>query len=200
MSEVFRLWRRSLRTRVRLGSIRQSSADTLLCYLRNNIEPTLAGYRSDRLTAQIMTEWRDGLAKRVEAGRLSGQTFNNLHACAIGIFKWARAKPQSFMAHDPMIGQERLKLRKKEARFLEQQEIVSLLASAADDAEANAVVHIALFCGLRRSEVFGLQWSDVEINDEVGGRLRVERAISYGQVTDTKTVPVNADETVVTRN
>lgn len=116
---------------------------------------------------------------------MAPKSFNNVFTLARQIFKWAQHPARAFLANDPLIGVKRLKLRPKEAVFLEDDEQVALLAAAADDPEANAIVHLAMFCGLRRSEVFGLQWADVEVN---GGRIRVERSISYGQVTETKTL------------
>lgn len=48
--------------------------------------------------------------------------------------------------------------------------------------------------GLRRGEIFGLQWADIERHGGSGGRIRVRRSVSGGKVTLPKTV--NSERTV----
>ncbi len=186
MREVFELWREDLNTRVALGEIRASTAYTSRCNLKVHIEPALSDYRSDRLTPAVMAEWRADLAKKVEAGSMSRKSFNNLFTLLRQIITWARDPARAYLVRDPLIGQKRLRLRKKEAEFLEDADIAALLAAAANDAEANAIVHVMLFGGLRRGEAFALQHGDVDVEAH-GGRLRVRRSLYGGVVTPTKT-------------
>jgi len=139
-------------------------------------------YRSDALTPKVMAEWRSEMATKVGTGKMASKSFNNVFTLAGQIFRWARHPARAYMAHDPLIGQKRLKLGKKEAEFLEADDVSALLAAASGDAEASALVHVMLFGGLRRSEAFGLKWSAVETNGDNGGRLRVCRTIYQREI------------------
>lgn len=196
MAEVFKAWRTDLGTRVQLGEVRASTANTYSCNLRVHIAPELDGqpfqgglgaYRSDKLTPRVMARWRAGLAEKVEAGEMSRKSFNNIFALLRSIVTWARDPARAYLALDPMVGQKRLKLRKREAEFLEDDEVAALLAAAAPDPEASALVYVMLFLGLRRGEAFGLKWQDIEANGEGSGRVHVRRSIYNGKVTETKT-------------
>jgi integrase len=50
------------------------------------------------------------------------------------------------------------------------------------------VIHVAVYTGLRRGELFGLQWGDVDWgNGTDGGRLWIRRSIYHGATTSPKT-------------
>jgi integrase len=187
MRKVFTRWLKHLDTRVKLGEVKASTAGTYRCNVRKHFVPTLGDYRSDRLTPEVMAEWRAGLADQIEAGEMAAKTFNNLFNLLHSILEWARHPARGYLKHDPLVGQKRLTVRRSEADYLEDAEIAALLDAASDDAEASAIVHVALFGGLRRGEVFGLQWGDVEANGDTGGRLRVRRSVYGGKVTTPKT-------------
>ena len=185
MGAIFDEWRDDLDTRVNLGEVRASTAATYCCNLRVHIQPPIAAYRSDRLSARVMARWRSGLPNKVASGRMSPKSFNNVLTLARQICKWAQHPARAYLTHDPLAGQKQLKLRHREARYLEDDEIAALLAVVADDPEANALVHVMLFGGLRRGEAFALGWEDVESDN---GQLRVRRSLYNGNLADTKSV------------
>ena len=188
MRDVFSAWGEDLETRVKLGEVRASTASTYRCNLAVHIEPVLCDYRSDRLTARAMAKWRAGLASKVDGGEMSPKSFNNVFTLARQILTWARHPAQGHLAHDPLVGQKRLRLKPKEAEYLEDDDMTALLKAAADQPEANAVIHLGLFAGLRRSEIFGLQWGDIADGEaELGGRIRVRRAAVDREITPPKT-------------
>ena len=119
---------------------------------------------------------------------VSKKCYNNLLA---NILRWAREPARSYLKHDPMARVNRMKIGRDERRlsrrdFLETFEIPSLPA-ATETTEEAAVVHLALFCGLRRGEIFALRWSDIEQAPDGTGRIHVRRSISAGQLSTPKT-------------
>jgi integrase len=66
--------------------------------------------------------------------------------------------------------------------------VVALLQAAAATPPDDTIIRTALYSGLRRGELFGLQWSDVDAgNGQDGGRLHVRRSIYQGAVSTPKT-------------
>ena len=186
MRDVFRAWLSDLDTRQKLGEIKPSTAASYRSGVKRHFNPALGDYRSDQLTASVMKKWRAELADKVASGAMSQQSFNNLLTLLRSILGWARAPAQRYMSHDPLVGQKRLRIQRCEATFLEDSDMDALL-TAADEPEASAIIHVGLFAGLRRGEIFGLEWDDLEVGDgEVGGRIRVRRAVWRGTISTPK--------------
>jgi len=149
-------------------------------------------YRSDRLSAQALARWRAREVERVAGGEIKLKSFNNGYALLHVILAWARKPAHGYMKHNPLDGVDRIKVSAEERRlserdFLQTDDIAALLA-AVETAEEGAVVHLALFCGLRRGEIFALRWGDLEPGEgEDAGRVHVRRALSAGKVTGPKT-------------
>lgn len=184
MSEVLALWLESLETRRKLEEVKPSTAKSYRSVVKVHFIPTFGEQRSDQLTAAAIETWRAQMADRVEAGKLSRKSFNNMLNLLHSILAWARHPAQSFLAHDPLIGQKRLRLEHAEADFLEEADMTALLEAVAESPEENGVVHLGLFAGLRRGEIFGLQWGDV---DAAAGRLMIRRSAYQGEITAPKT-------------
>lgn len=187
MSEVFEAWLEDLDTRVMLGELKTSTAATYRCNVRVHFKPTFGNFRSDQFTARVIADWRRTTAAKIEAGDVSAKSYNNLLNLLHSILSWAREPAQGFLSHDPLVGVKRAKIARQEAAFLEDDEISALLAAASGSAEESAIIHVALFAGLRRGEVFGLQWEDLEVNGDGSGRIRVRRSVYRGKIMRPKT-------------
>ena len=188
MSRVFQAWLQHLETRVKMGEVKASTAATYRCGVQVHLGPMLGAYRSDELTPLLMQKkWRAPMADKIAAGRMAKKSYNNLHTLLRAILTWAREPAQRYLAHDPLVGQKRLKLKRGNADFLQEDDIKALLEAAADVPTENAVVHLGLFAGLRRGEIFALRWADIEWGDgKIGGRVHVRRSIYRGVVTSPK--------------
>jgi hypothetical protein len=55
----------------------------------------------------------------VESGKLARKSFNNLLNLLHAVIAWARQPAQSYLSHDPLVGQKRLKREPSEREFLE---------------------------------------------------------------------------------
>lgn len=192
MSGVFQEWLADLDTRVQLKEIKPSTASAYRCGVRQFTE-AFGDYRSDALSAKAIAAWRAKQAKRIEAGEIKPKTFNNALNLLHAILAWARHPARAYLKHDPLVGQKRLTVRRPEADFLEDDDMAALLGAVESNPRDSAIIHLALFCGLRRGEVFGLQWGDVEAG-ESGGRIRVRRSVHQGEITLPKTA--NSERTV----
>ncbi|MGH9408280.1 MAG: site-specific integrase, partial [Vicinamibacterales bacterium] len=84
-------------------------------------------------------------------------------------------------------GQRRLPRRRIERDFLERHEITALLNAATTNADY-AIVMVGIYGGLRRGELFALQWGDIDAARAKGpGRLRIQRSVYQGEITTPKT-------------
>jgi integrase len=82
-----------------------------------------------------------------------------------------------YLQHNPAINVARLPVRHEEMRALNPTEVTRLLDAVAD--EHRLFFELAVFTGLRRGELIGLRWKDV---DWLQRRLRVQRSVWNGQI------------------
>jgi integrase len=184
MGAVFDRWvANSLTVRKKQGALKPSTAKSYASMVRNHLRPAFEHCRSDRLSAAVVGEWERKLADRIEAGTLSPKSFNHLVALLHVILKWARKSGQRYLSHDPLVDVARLRQPRTERRFLEPAEIAALLAAA--EPPVDAVLYLAVYSGLRRGELFGLQWGDL---DEETNQIRVRRSNYQCEITTPKTV------------
>lgn len=184
MGEVFDRWlTHSLDVRVKQGLLKASTAKSYRSMVTTHLRPAFAAIRSDRFRSSAVAEWVRSRADEIAAGTLSPKFYNNLVNLLHVILMWARHPAQSYLAHDPLVGVKRLPKAEVERAFLEPAEIPKLL-TAADDVRDSTILAVAAYTGLRRGEVFGLQWRDI---DHGQARIAVHRAIYQGAVTTPKT-------------
>ena len=150
-------------------------------YVELNVRPkTAAGYRSIVETRLIPAFGRLQLAKleprhisayyadAVREGRLDGRhggisarTVTNVHRVlseALG-----HGVTWGLIVRNPAIAVHRPRPARREMRTLDAQGVHRLLATA-QDTDIYPVVHLAVFTGLRRSELLGLRWSDIDLD------------------------------------
>jgi len=183
MASVFDKWViHSLEVRVKQQLLKSSTAKSYRSILKEHLRPAFGDIRSDRLRAGVLAEWARARADDIVAGTMAPKTFNNAVNLLHVILKWARHPAQGFLAHDPMVDLSRLPKRRMERRFLEPEQITALL-EAANDVRDSTILALAVYSGLRRGELFGLQWHDVDWD----GRIAVNRSLYQGDVSTPKT-------------
>lgn len=187
MSDVYNAWLSHLEMQEHLGRIKYSTARSNRRLLENHLRPAFGEYRSDQLTAEAVNGWIGTLAKRVGEKDLAPKTYNHIITLAKAILKWGRRSDQRFLRHDPMEHVERLPKQQAERDILEPSELRELLEAAKQRPPADVILKVAALSGLRRGELFGLQWQDVQRHQDGGSRLFIRRSIVLGRVTTPKT-------------
>jgi integrase len=184
MTTVFDRWvSHSLDVRRKQGVLKPSTAKSYQSMLTTHLRPAFGEIRSDRFRAAVVADWAHTKADEIATGDMSPKFFNNLVNLLHVILGWARHPAQSYLAHDPMVGLKRLPRTGVERAFLEPDQIAALL-EAADDVRDSTVLALAVYSGLRRGELFGLKWSDIDWCD---GRIAVSRSLYQGELTTPKT-------------
>jgi integrase len=187
LGEVFDRWLTdSLQVRLNLGELKPSTSKSYRSMIAAHLRPAFGDYRSDQLAHATVSDWVKGLSQKLAAGKMRPQTFNNLINLLHSILSWSRLPAQSFLNHNPMLGQKRLRKRQVERDFLEPIEIDTLLRAATPPNDT--LLHVCVYTGMRRGELFAAKWSDINWgNGTDGGRIKVRRSIYQGAVTSPKT-------------
>lgn len=187
VSELLDRWlTQSLEVRVKQGLLKGSTAKSYRSMVTTHLRPAFGEYRSDRLPHSVIGTWAGRMADEIADGNMAPKFYNNLLNLLSSILGWARHPAQGYMTHDPLIGQRRLPRQRIERDFFEPREIAVLLRTATPPDDT--ILHVAIYAGPRRGELFALQWGDVDWgNGADGGRLWIRRALYQGQITRPKT-------------
>ena len=143
----------------------------------------------------------EGRVERIEAQKqpkgLSAKTVRNIHQIISSALKLAIE--QRLIAHNPADGCALPKAERKEMRTLPVEQLTSFLREAKDSG-VYELYYLDLATGLRRGELLGLKWTDVDLDR---GVLKIQRAISRqnGKVVEAplktknayRTLPLSAD-------
>src|SRR5262249_54991723 len=134
-------------------------------------------YHSDRLTLAVVEQWRSRIAEKIAAGTIAPKFYVNLRNLLHAIIDWARHPARRYLAHDPLAGLPKIRLPRAKSRpHFEPRQVADLLRVAAETPPDDTIIKVVLFSGLRRGEVFGLQWTDLHVgNGQDGGRIHVRR-------------------------
>jgi len=190
MGDVFDRWlEHSLDVRVKEGSLKPSTAKSYKSMVAEHLRPAFGSYRSDRLTLAVVEQWRAGVAAQIAAGTMAPKFYVNLKNLLHAIVTWARHPARRYLAHDPTAGMDRLRIpRAKKRPHYQPEQVDALLRIAAESPPDDTVIRVAVLSGLRRGELFALQWPDVDWGQgRDGGRLLVTRSIYQGAVSTPKT-------------
>lgn len=184
MGELFDAWlSRSLEVRLKTGVLKPSTAKSYRSVVEVHLRPAFENYRSDHLSHEVVEAWAAQCADRIAEGAFSAKSYNNLMNLLGAILKWARGRGQRFLRHDPLAEVHRARVEREEAEHLEPDELARLL-EAAQGTRDRTIIATAAYTGLRRGELFGLQWDDLDERDAV---LRVRRSNYQGDLGRVKT-------------
>ena len=137
-----------------------------------------------------------GRINRVESKRqpkgLSPKTVRNIHQIIASAMKLA--KEQKIIATDPTVGCALPKLEHREMKTLPVEQLTSFLREAKDSGIFE-MYYVELATGLRRGELLGLKWEDIDFEY---GNLRVKRQIARinGEVMEAPLKTKNAYRTL----
>ena len=186
--------------------MRPSSYLTYRGYIDNHVKPYIGSIPLSKLTTlDLQTLYKklltEGRVDRIEAKKqpkgLSAKTVRNIHQIISSALKLA--VEQRLIAHNPADGCALPKAERKEMQTLPVEQLTSFLREAKDSG-VFALYYIDLTTGLRRGELLGLKWSDIDLEK---GDLRVQRQIGRidGKIIEMplktknayRTLPLSAD-------
>ena len=140
-------------------------------HLRNYILPYLGHVPLADLDAQTIDHWLARL--QTEKPHLSARTY--AHAYTVLHTALKQAVRWSYIPLDPMSGTERPQVVERDFELWDADQIAHALDAFAGDSLELLIV-LALGCGMRRSECFGLTWENVDLE---AGEVRVVQGLHY---------------------
>jgi integrase len=172
-----------IETRLALKKITRSPAENYDKMLRYYLQ-AIAGKRLQRITAQDVQTIYTCMARR---GDLSPNTLHHVHAIAGAAFRAARRA--KIIKVNVMEEIEAPQKQRAKPRSLTEVQAAKLLASL-EGSWIEPVVALTFATGLRRGEVLGLRWFDVDLD---GARLNVRGQVVQYRDASVAWVPTKTD-------
>ena len=181
--------------------VRPSSHQTYRGYLENHIKPNIGQIPLEKLTSlelqklykKLLEKGRvDRLESRHQAKGLSPKTVRNIHQIISSAMKLAQE--QKLIVGNPAEGCALPRLEHREMQTLPVEQLQSFLGEAKDSGVFE-LYYLELATGLRRGELLGLKWEDIDLER---GDLRVKRQIARinGEVVEAPLKTKNAYRTL----
>ena len=181
--------------------VRPSSHQTYKGYIENHIKPNIGDIPLEKLTTldlqkfykKLLSNGRvDRLESKGQPKGLSPKTVRNIHQILSSALKLAQE--QRIILTNPAEGCALPKVEHREMKTLPVEQLQSFLREAKDSG-VFALYYLELATGLRRGELLGLKWEDIDLEH---GDLRVRRQIARinGQVVEAPLKTKNAYRTL----
>jgi integrase len=155
--------------------------------IKAHLLPVFGSMRIEDITVREIERWRSGMSGARQVRELSNKTKNNLLVLMHAIFR--RAVKLYGLPVNPVANVDRFRVRSSgDIEVFSPEEIWSLVRAAVSEKDA-AIFLTAAFTGLRRGELLGLRWRDVDFG---GSTIRVRASYAAGQLTTPKSGKVRA--------
>jgi integrase len=155
---------------VRLGRMKESSAESCRSRLRLHVVPFFGETRLDAITLPHVREFMKALL----AKKLSPKTVLNVMVVLKEMLK--HAVQWGYLDANPAQYAERPRGEEQEMQILTPPEIRRLLDAA--DEPVRTLILCAVLTGMRRGELLGLRWEDIDLESH---RIFVRRALWRGK-------------------
>ena len=181
--------------------VRLSSHQTYKGYIKNHIKPNIGDIPLEKLTTldlqrlykTLLARGRvDRLESKWQPRGLSPKTVRNIHQILSSALKLAQE--QRIILTNPAEGCALPKVEHREMKTLPVEQLQSFLREAKDSGVFE-LYYLELATGLRRGELLGLKWEDIDLEH---GDLRVRRQIARinGKVVEAPLKTKNAYRTL----
>lgn len=160
--------------------VRPSSHQTYRGYIENHIKPNIGSMPLNKLSSLELQKFYKKLLNRGRVTRLeaknqpkglSPKTVRNIHQILESAMKLAQE--QKLIIKDPTAGCALPKVEKKEMKILPVEQLASFLREARESGVFE-LYYLDLATGLRRGELLGLKWTDIDLEK---GELQVKRQV-----------------------
>ena len=148
-----------------LGAVKLSTADGYVRSIKNHIRPALGAVRLDQLRPHDVQGFVNGLEG------LAPSTVRYHHQVLHTALE--KAVELDYIPRNPVARCELPRVEQEEVHPLNDEQAAALLA-AAKDTNVEHLLAVALFTGLRQSELLGLTWDAV---DFTAGSIRVNKKL-----------------------
>ena len=161
--------------------VRPSSHQTYKGYINNHIKPYVGSIPLSKLTSldlqklykMLLTEGRiDRIESKNQPKGLSAKTVRNINQIISSALNLA--KEQKLLASNPAEACALPRVEHREMKTLPVEQLTSFLREAKETG-VYEMYYIELATGLRRGELLGLKWQDI---DMVNGTIRVQRQVA----------------------
>ena len=181
--------------------VRPSSHKTYEGYIKNHIKPSIGNIPLTKLTTldlqrlyqKLLTEGRvDRLEAKNQPKGLSSKTVRNINQAISSAMQLAIQ--QHLISHDPTDGCALPKTEHREMQTLSADQLTAFLLEAKHSGVFE-MYYIELATGLRRGELLGLKWEDIDFTTQT---LRVRRQVGRikGEVREAPLKTKNAYRTI----
>jgi len=181
--------------------VRPSSHQTYKGYINNHIKPYVGSIPLSKLTSldlqklykMLLTEGRiDRIESKNQPKGLSAKTVRNINQIISSALNLA--KEQKLLASNPAEACALPRVEHREMKTLPVEQLTSFLREAKETG-VYEMYYIELATGLRRGELLGLKWQDI---DMVNGTIRVQRQVARidGEIVEAPLKTKNSYRTV----
>lgn len=161
--------------------LKESTYKSYIHIVESNLIPYFEGFKLCDITPVKLQEYVTEKSKIVKP-----KTVNNHLVPLQKMLK--DAVVWGYLQVDPSIHLKKLRVDKEEMDFLNPQEVRGLLEAVKEhnpkQDQDHALIMTAIYTGVRRGELFGLKWGDVEFHT---GSIFVKRSLYNGKFTTPKT-------------
>lgn len=148
-----------------LGGVKPATVTVYTGNIKNHIKPALGAVRLDQLHPHAVQGFVNGLDLSPASVRLAYKVLHQALEKAVDL---------GYIARNPATKCELPRLEQKEIHPLDDQQVGALL-SAVEGGPLEYLVNVALFTGLRQSELLGLTWDAVDFQQ---GTINVNKQLS----------------------